>query len=260
MLLSSFRNTNPECRAAYKHIPIEWSDMVREELAKQKRQGQLAGVLKIRYRFRGPRVHNDRHTLKREAKTFTVYFDYQAPPTFAAAAAHRSYNTPQPSIQTIVKARLTTPEYALYEAGRQREDRRANAVYESLQEVMEVRDTLLKHVYRLLNRPNGILLRDMSTAVSEHQNEVSKLHAENRRLAAALKTSVRQRFETEDQSETVRELQERNTNLAKKNEVLTRENHTLRQDATHDHKIVGDLYGELGDLYKRLAVQRYEER
>lgn len=49
--------------------------------------------------------------------------------------------------------------------------------YRELQRVLLVRDTLLRHVYTLLDRPDGILLKDMRAAVRTHRQEIQALRA-----------------------------------------------------------------------------------
>jgi hypothetical protein len=49
--------------------------------------------------------------------------------------------------------------------------------YRQLQHVLLVRDTLLRHVYTLLGRPNGILLKDMRAAVTARMQEIEALRA-----------------------------------------------------------------------------------
>lgn len=49
-----------------------------------------------------------------------------------------------------------------------------DASYAQLQSVMDVRDTLLQHVYDLLDRPDGILLQDMPAAIQAHKAKHDK--------------------------------------------------------------------------------------
>lgn len=262
-LLEQYYNTNPEELAIYKGISIHWLDLVQNRLGAWKREGHLPHVEKIRYRFRGKRSDpstgrsTDGYTLRRTATTFSVYYDRKKDetPTYAPAAVQRVKTTQDlEALATICQARLSTPEFALMQAffdqqaeavkelkhqlGTERADHQNT--YEILQEVGEVRDMLLTHVYRLLKRPNGILLKDMPEAMRLLEHEAS---------TELLKSA-----------ESIKSLQARNVVLVKHNLALRRENTQLHEDAKHDHKIVGDLYGELGDLYKRLAVNRYEER
>ena len=222
-VLYNCRTTNPKERAVYKNIPMSYYRGIRDQLNRGKKNGDLYKVTKIRYRFRGPRVHNDHHTLKAEAATFSVYFDRQAP-IYASAAVLRHHGkvwaSSEISVQTILKARLAAAEYALVTAHLTQQEGLMTENYTSLQEVMEVRDTLLQHVYRLLARPNGILLKDMPGAIEDRLNIVNGLEQHIERLH-------------------------------KSNEAYAHENTRLRQGERHDHTLIGGLYEELAELYKR---------
>lgn len=62
-------------------------------------------------------------------------------------------------------------------------ERRGDDNYTRLQNVLEVRDVLLKHVYTLLDRPNGIMLHDMP-------GEIEKLLEARKRFVTTLNEAL----------------------------------------------------------------------
>lgn len=135
------------------------------------------------------------------------------------------------AIYELGKGRLTPPEFALFEAylakqanrlidtklalKNEREDH--EKTYRHLQEVADIRDVLLTYLYQVLERPNGILIKDMAEAIHDLLAETARLRANN----------------------------------AQQNTRLQAENDRLRADALHDHKTISALYAELSDLYNK---------
>jgi len=152
---------------------------------------------------------------------------------------------------TILQARLKVPEFALMQAyfnkqvnelnslkaqlGAQKHDH--DTTYESLQDVIETRDTLLKHIYHLLGAPNGILLKDMPAAINKQLAGQARLVQTCKRLAVK---------SYEKHGEPV--------SRGRRRAVSSRTLGMGPRQARHDQKI-GELYGELSELYTRLSTR-----
>jgi hypothetical protein len=150
-------------------------------------------------------------------------------------------------LATICQKRLTAPEFALMQAyldkqawvvkdlklelSKVKEDH--GKTYQSVQDVCETRDTLLKYVYRLLDRPNGVLLKDMHSAIERQLAAQDRLVATCKRLA----TRVYEKPQAAPAS-------------------VLRTLERAEAQAKHDQKVIGELYGELSAVYLTLSRKR----
>ena len=88
--LQSFKTLNE--RASFKNIPIRYFDEVRKDMLVRRRDIGMQDMLRIRYRFRGPRLARvwgrppvrdfKHHTMKADAVTFAIYVDLKPEPEF----------------------------------------------------------------------------------------------------------------------------------------------------------------------------------
>jgi len=157
------------------------------------------------------------------------------------------------AIYELGKGRLTPPEFALFEAylskqanrlidtklslTNEREDH--EKTYGHLQDIADVRDVLLTYLYQVLERPNGILIKDMTDAIRDLLADTARLRANNADMNESLKRVAAARAKDQAAAVPFR---------------LQAENDRLRADALHDHKTISALYAELSDLYNRKEV------
>lgn len=129
------------------------------------------------------------------------------------------------SLKKILEVRLPVPELALVEGIFDKLTKERNAAAEAYNRLMRQSNTqekadLVKRNTTLANR-NRRLAEDITHCAEKNDYLVS----ENEQLQGTLA-------------------------------ILRRENAQLSENAKHEQKIIGELYGELGELYTKLSKTR----